>query len=143
MTHDDCMYVVWRDGGVTRVAKPIVVKTTVGGDLSLDDCHYLGFPWRSWTLQVDEPGFFDANDADGVARLLGGLTVPRPRRVIRNGPATVCLWDDGTKTVVKRHDGDPDDPYVGVLWCVAKRILGSARRFVRIVDEIGGEDWKK
>lgn len=33
------------------------------------------------------------------------------RRILRNGPATIVFWGDGTKTVVKRPEGKEDDIY--------------------------------
>ena len=33
------------------------------------------------------------------------------QRILRNGPATIVFWCDGTKTVVKRPEGKEDDIY--------------------------------
>ena len=33
------------------------------------------------------------------------------QRILRNGPATIVFWGDGTKTVVKRPEGKEDDIY--------------------------------
>lgn len=33
------------------------------------------------------------------------------QRILRNGPATIVFWGDGTKTVVKRPGGKEDDIY--------------------------------
>lgn len=41
-------------------------------------------------------------------------------RVIFNEPATIILWKDGTKTVVKTQDGEPFDEEKGFLMAVAK-----------------------
>ena len=35
--------------------------------------------------------------------------------VIYSGPATVVLWPDGEKTVVKCSEGDSQDPVLGYL----------------------------
>lgn len=50
-------------------------------------------------------------------------------RVIHNEPATVVLWKDGTKTVVKCHEGDEYDPEKGLLLCIAKKAYGNKGRF--------------
>lgn len=33
------------------------------------------------------------------------------QKILRNGPATIVFWGDGTKTVVKRPEGKEDDIY--------------------------------
>ncbi len=47
------------------------------------------------------------------------------KRVIYNEPATVVLFDDGTKTVAKATDGDVYDCNTGLAICLAKKLLGS------------------
>ena len=47
------------------------------------------------------------------------------KRVIYNDPATIILWRDGTKTVVKCDKDDKYDPEKGFLLCVLKRLLGN------------------
>lgn len=46
------------------------------------------------------------------------------KRVIYNKPATVVLFDDGTKTVAKATDGDVYDRNTGLAICLAKKLLG-------------------
>lgn len=46
-------------------------------------------------------------------------------KVIYNGPATIILWDDGTKTVVKCKEGDPYSPEAGFALAVLKRLTGN------------------
>lgn len=41
-------------------------------------------------------------------------------KVIFNDPATIILWDDGEKTVVKTQGGEPFDKEKGFLMAVAK-----------------------
>lgn len=45
-------------------------------------------------------------------------------KVIYNDPATVILWTDGSKTVVKCQEGDAYDPQKGFLLCVFKKYFG-------------------
>jgi len=47
------------------------------------------------------------------------------KRVIHNEPATVILWNDGTKTVVKAHN-EPFDPEKGFAMAVCKKLLGDS-----------------
>lgn len=47
-------------------------------------------------------------------------------RVIYNNPATIALWSDGTKTVVKCAPGDTYSKEVGLILCVLKKMLGAS-----------------
>lgn len=45
--------------------------------------------------------------------------------VIFNDPATIVLWSDGTKTVVKCQGYDTFDPEKGLAMAIAKKFLGN------------------
>lgn len=45
-------------------------------------------------------------------------------KVIFNDPATIILWSDGSKTVVKA-DGEAYDPEKGMAMAICKKILGN------------------
>lgn len=61
-----------------------------------------------------------------VTYLSEPITIPNfnIKKVIFNYPATIVLWEDGTKTVVKCTKDEPYDPEKGLALCVAKRALG-------------------
>lgn len=46
------------------------------------------------------------------------------KKVIFNDPATIVLWEDGTKTVVKAQDED-FDPEKGLAMAISKKALGN------------------
>ena len=48
-------------------------------------------------------------------------------RVIYNDPATIVIWQDGSKTVVKCQPGDTFDERTGLLLCIAKKAMGGSR----------------
>lgn len=56
----------------------------------------------------------------------------QPKKIIFNGPATIILWDDGTKTVVKCQDGDTFDKEKGIALCFMKKSLGNRSNFNKI-----------
>ena len=58
----------------------------------------------------------------------------RPKKVIFNEPATIVLWNDGTKTVVKHQEDDTRefDPEVGYAMCYLKKLLGNTGNFNNI-----------
>ena len=54
--------------------------------------------------------------------------VPKIKRVIFNDPATIVLWEDGTKTVVKKQKDDARkkfDKEKGLAMAIAKKALGN------------------
>lgn len=55
-----------------------------------------------------------------------------PEKVIKNGPATVVIWNDGSKTVVKRTDED-DDPEKGFAMALVKKLYGTRSRFKKML----------
>lgn len=50
-------------------------------------------------------------------------------QVIFNAPATIVIWDDGTKTVVKCQPGDEYSRETGLAMCIAKKYLGNKGNF--------------
>lgn len=46
-------------------------------------------------------------------------------KVIFNDPATIVIWKDGTKTIVKCGEGETFDPEKGLAMAIAKRALGT------------------
>ena len=53
------------------------------------------------------------------------MSVPDIKKVIFNYPATIVLWSDGSKTVVKCQDGDIYDPEKGLAMAISKKALGN------------------
>ena len=54
-----------------------------------------------------------------------GPLVPKIKKVIFNNPATIVLWKDGTKTVVKCGEDDSFDPEKGLAMAITKKALGN------------------
>lgn len=49
---------------------------------------------------------------------------PGIKKVIFNDPATVVIWDDGTKTVVKCSEDDTYSEWSGLAFCICKKLMG-------------------
>ena len=47
------------------------------------------------------------------------------KEVIFNNPATIILWEDGTKTVVKCGKNDTYDPEKGMAMAICKKLMGN------------------
>lgn len=48
------------------------------------------------------------------------------RDIIFNGPATIVIWQDGTKTVVKCQNGERYDKEKAIAMAISKRALGNS-----------------
>ena len=59
----------------------------------------------------------------------------RIKKVIFNDPATIILWKDGTKTVVKCQEGDTYSKELGLAMCISKKALGNKGNFNDIFKE--------
>ena len=67
--------------------------------------------------------------------------VPSIKKVIFNPPATIILWEDGTKTVVKAMKSVEFNPYYGFTAAVTKKVFDSNSRISHIVES--GEWWPR
>lgn len=56
------------------------------------------------------------------------------KRIVFNPPATVIIWGDNTKTVVKCAEDDEFNPEIGVAMCYMKKIYGSRHAFSKKVE---------
>lgn len=54
------------------------------------------------------------------------------RKVIFNDPATIVLWSDGTKTVVKCGPEDSYDMEKGLAIAIVKKMAGNDNRFHKV-----------
>lgn len=66
------------------------------------------------------PGTFVYRDKDNVMRRAS------IERVIYSNPATVVIWDDGTKTVCKCFANDQYNPETGLTVCILKKLVGGS-----------------
>lgn len=62
------------------------------------------------------------------------------KKVIYNNPATIVLWEDGTKTIVKCQDNDTYDPEKGLAMCFAKKALGNKGHYMQTFKKWGNDD---
>ena len=51
------------------------------------------------------------------------------KKVIYNDPATIVIWSDNSKTVVKCQPGDTYDKHHGLALCIAKKFFGNTGKF--------------
>lgn len=56
-------------------------------------------------------------------------TVPGIKKVYFNKPATVVIWEDGSKTIVKCQPGEKYDAEKGLAMAIAKKALGNTGKW--------------
>ena len=75
------------------------------------------------------PSFEGHIVGENIARYVNDLAPATIKKVHFNDPATVVLWSDGTKTVVKCQPGDVYSKETGLALCIAKKFLGNKGNF--------------
>ena len=58
--------------------------------------------------------------------------LPEIKDVIFNEPATIIIWKDGTKTVVKCQEGENYDPEKGMAMAISKKALGNKGNYCEV-----------
>lgn len=58
-----------------------------------------------------------------------------PLKILRSGNRTIVFWNDGTKTIVKRNEDEPDNTYAAFTAALAINIFGSNSRLKRMIDK--------
>lgn len=66
---------------------------------------------------------------NALKKLKEGILGRQIKDVIFNAPATIVIWADGTKTVVKCQPGDEYNRETGLAMCIAKKCLGNKGNF--------------
>lgn len=79
---------------------------------------------------------------EGVDRVWVSKSNPNimPKKIIFNGPATIVMWADGTKTVVKQSNLDDYDYEKGFAMCVVKKVFGDQYAYIRKMVDKSYED---
>ena len=80
--------------------------------------------------------------------IYGCPIIPDIKNVIFNPPATIVLWADGTKTVVKAKKGETYDSEKGLAMAISKKALGNRGNYYNVFskwitkDEVENEEDK-
>ena len=61
--------------------------------------------------------------------------LPEIKNVIFNDPATIVIWKDGTKTVVKAQNNELFDPEKGLAMAITKKALGNEGNYFNTIKE--------
>ena len=75
--------------------------------------------------------------ADAISgNMAHGLRGLNPKRIVKSGNRTIVFWKDGTKTVVKRCEDEPDSEYSAFVAAFAKKYYGSNSRIRKVIKGI-------
>ena len=66
--------------------------------------------------------------------------IPQIKRLHFNGPATVIIWEDDTKSIVKAMPDTDPNPYFGFCAAVAQKVFGSNCAVKRTIKQLSGID---
>lgn len=99
-------------------------------------------PTNRYVIEMNEEGFnnFCSTLAE-AGRALDAKYKAEPKldRVVFSGPATICFWSDGTKTIAKQSKYDYYDKEKGLCVALLKKYMGSAK-VIKTIQKYCGED---
>lgn len=97
----------------------------------------------TWLESPCESLTFTLNEVPNWNLILGNddpVLLPKeddyhPAKIIKSGLATVVIWQDGTKTVVKCAKDETYSLYNAVASAIAIKIFGSNSAFKRMIEQ--------
>lgn len=71
-----------------------------------------------------------------------GNTNLKIERVIFSGPATIVVWSDNTKTIVKTQNDEPFDAEKGLALAIVKKLYGNSGSYYDLFKKYCAEQYK-
>lgn len=111
----------------------------------------VGFPTSSATIRINKDDLcnddFGICISDAIARLNSVTTFPFNaavyiKRVIINEPATIIIWFDGSKTVVKCGKNETFDPEKGIAMAILKKVFGNSTKLNKFMNKWTAQYYK-
>lgn len=107
----------WKVESVTLDRNSLLLHPSISAELSTS---VLPNTWSPTELAMD------------LQDHLNKKSVPEIKKVIFNPPATIILWSDNTKTVVKCQDGDEFNHEHGLAMAIVKKMYGNTGKYCEI-----------
>lgn len=82
------------------------------------------FNIRNTVYGLPSPSFYKPKSKNDISKPKMTYGCPSIKKVIFNDPATIVLWGDGSKTVVKCSLGDTYSKWAGLAFCICKKLMG-------------------
>ena len=116
----------------------MIVKVEFDINNTLSECWF----YEDWLKEVEKRGTPDSHVRDSLTYALyfangwtnSNVTLPEIERVIYNDPATIVIWKDDTKTIVK-CDKEDYDPEKGLAMAISKKALGNKGNYFDVFKE--------
>ena len=70
-------------------------------------------------------------------------TPVKPKRILKSGNRMIVFWDDGSKTIVKRAEDEPDNDYNAFTAALAIKTYGSNSQVKKILKCVETQKEKK
>jgi hypothetical protein len=67
---------------------------------------------------------------------------PEIKQVIFNNPATIIMWKDGTKTIVKVHNEEFDEEK-GFAMAYLKKVFGDRNKYMKYIKNASRQEKKE
>ena len=99
---------------------------------ALNDQFYRDMNRRLGLPQTDYSLLSSVAQAEKNDLVLFGMCHVSIRKVIFNDPATIVMWSDGSKTVVKCGLEDSYDMEKGLAMAIVKKMAGNDNRFHKV-----------
>lgn len=117
----------WEYNGIDKTFK---IRNAYGGYECLHNIETYDVvrnPYRSDDVIKITVTYYDEPYSSGDEISASGLTI---KKVIFNDPATIVLWADGTKTVVKcSNEYDVFDEEKGLAMAICKKVMGNKGKY--------------
>ena len=97
------------------------------------DLPNFSFEVTAFTPMTDKPKTFSEFATAIETRL--SSNAPKYKKIIFNPPATVIMWEDGTKTVVMCQPGDTYDKEKGLAMAYLKKLMGNDNTFNKVINK--------
>ncbi len=123
--------------GIARGHEVIIIVDGKEIPVTITNMETERFSYES-IMRIKLNGIVDGRSSVGYKdpRRIGVLKIPSDmtyKRVIFNDPATIVIWEDGSKTIVKCQKGDVYDPEKGLALCFMKKALGNKGNFNNVL----------
>lgn len=123
--------------GIARGHEVIIIVDGKEIPVTITNMETERFSYES-IMKIKLNGIVDGRSSVGYKdpRRIGVLKIPSDmayKRVIFNDPATIVIWEDGSKTIVKCQKGDVYDPEKGLALCFMKKALGNKGNFNNVL----------
>lgn len=130
----------WEYNGIGKTFK---IRNAYGGYeclYNVETYDVVRNPYRSDDVIKITVTYYNEPYSSGDEISASGLTI---KKVIFNDPATIVLWADGTKTVVKCSEHDMFDEEKGLAMAICKKAMGNKGRYYKTFEKWANNDNKK